>query len=72
MRTSLVTGSVLLALVGSSAARPADSPPLPERLADTGGGSQLITAEAPGTGSTTGRVSGWNLRSGKWVRDGSA
>ncbi|MFJ7943418.1 L,D-transpeptidase [Streptomyces sp. NPDC096354] len=72
MRASLVTGSVLLALVGSSAARPADTPPLPERLADTGGGSQLITAEAPGTRSTTGTVSWWNLKSGKWVRAGSA
>ena len=72
MRTSLVTGSVLLALVGSSAARPADTPPLPERLADTGGGSQLITAEAADTGSTTGTVSWWNLKSGKWVRAGSA
>ncbi|MGW5271881.1 L,D-transpeptidase family protein [Streptomyces sp. NPDC004044] len=72
MRTSLVTGSVLLALAGSPATGPADTPPLPERLADTGGGSQLITAEAPGTGSTTGTVSWWDLQAGKWVRAGSA
>ncbi|MFB6781131.1 L,D-transpeptidase [Streptomyces sp. NPDC056352] len=72
MRISLVIGSVLLALTGSVAARPAATPPLPERMADTGGGTQLITAEAPGTGSTTGTVSWWNMRSGQWVRMGSA
>ncbi|MFE6040433.1 L,D-transpeptidase [Streptomyces sp. NPDC056452] len=71
MRRPLVTVSVLLALA-SLAARPAEPPPLPERLADTGGGSQLITAEAPGTDSTTGTVTWWDRRSGTWVRAGSA
>ena len=71
MRRSLVTVSVLLALA-SLAARPAEPAPLPERLADTGGGSQLITAEAPGTDSTTGTVTWWDRRSGTWVRAGSA
>ncbi|MFD9498433.1 L,D-transpeptidase [Streptomyces sp. NPDC060035] len=71
MRRSLVTMSVLLALA-SLAARPAEPPPLPERLADTGGGSQLITAEAPGTDATTGTVTWWDRRSGKWVEAGSA
>lgn len=64
MRRSLVTFSVLLTLAGSVAARPAAAPPLPQRMADTGGGSQLITAEAPAEGSTTGTVTWWNLRRG--------
>ncbi|MFF5898711.1 L,D-transpeptidase [Streptomyces argenteolus] len=72
MRRFLVTASVLLALAGSLAARPAAPPPLPERLADTGGGTQLVTAEAPGPGSTTGTVTWWDLRPGGWVAAGSA
>lgn len=71
MRRSLVTFSVLLALAGSVAARPAAPPPLPQRMADTGGGTQLITAEAPAEGSTTGTVTWWNLRRGVWVKGGS-
>lgn len=47
-------------------------PPLPGRLADTGGGSQLITAEASATGATTGTVTWWSRRSGQWVAEGSA
>ncbi|CAM5496432.1 L,D-transpeptidase family protein [Streptomyces fumanus] len=46
--------------------------PLPERMADTGGGAQLITAVAPDTGSTTGTVTWWDRRGGSWVRAGSA
>ncbi|MFG2605353.1 L,D-transpeptidase [Streptomyces sp. NPDC048514] len=46
--------------------------PLPARLADTGGGTQLITAEAPATDSTTGTVTWWDLRDGQWVRTGTA
>ncbi|MEE1740763.1 hypothetical protein PUR49_30325 [Streptomyces sp. BE147] len=72
MRGSLVTCGVLLALVGSVAAGPADGPPLPVRLADTGGGSQLITAEAPDAGSTTGTVTWWERRRGRWAAAGSA
>ncbi|MCJ1679566.1 L,D-transpeptidase family protein [Streptomyces sp. APSN-46.1] len=45
--------------------------PLPARLADTGGGSQLITAVAPGPGSTTGRVTWWDRRAGRWYEEGS-
>jgi L,D-peptidoglycan transpeptidase YkuD (ErfK/YbiS/YcfS/YnhG family) len=41
-------------------------------MADTGGGTQLITAVAPGTGSTSGTVTWWDLRNGQWVRAGSA
>ncbi|MFJ2258773.1 L,D-transpeptidase [Streptomyces sp. NPDC087844] len=46
--------------------------PLPERMADTGGGSQLITARAARTSSTTGTVTWWNRRDGRWVQAGSA
>ncbi|MFF4245276.1 L,D-transpeptidase [Streptomyces sp. NPDC001822] len=72
MRGFLVTGSVLLALAGSLGAGPAGPAPLPERMADTGGGSQLITAEAPGTGSTTGTVTWWDRGPGGWTEAGSA
>ncbi|MFL1904337.1 L,D-transpeptidase [Streptomyces tauricus] len=51
---------------------PAGRAPLPERMADTGGGSQLITARAARTSSTTGTVTWWNRRGGHWVRAGSA
>ncbi|WLQ44149.1 hypothetical protein P8A22_32090 [Streptomyces laculatispora] len=72
MRRCLVTGSVLLALAGLTGARPPAAQPLPQRLADTGGGSQLITAEASATGATTGTVTWWSRRSGRWVAAGSA
>ncbi|MEU1087053.1 L,D-transpeptidase family protein [Streptomyces sp. NPDC005892] len=74
MRGSLVALSVLLALAGSVSAAPpsAAGRPLPERLADTGGGRQLIVAEAPDTGSTTGTVTWWELRRGRWARVGTA
>ncbi len=71
---------LLLLAAGSMAAAPpagaaaADRPvPLPHRMADTGGGRQLITAEAPGPGATTGRVTWWDRRrGGRWVAAGSA
>ncbi|QNE78389.1 hypothetical protein F0344_30670 [Streptomyces finlayi] len=72
MRRLLVDGSVLLALLGSLAAGDPGAPPLPERLADTGGGSQLITAEAPSEDSTTGTVTWWERRRGTWTEAGSA
>ncbi|MEV8451915.1 L,D-transpeptidase family protein [Streptomyces sp. NPDC052095] len=72
MRRPMVVLSVLLALAGTVAARPTAGPPLPARLADTGGGGQLITAEAPAGGSITGTVAWWSLRRGTWVREGSA
>ncbi|WP_393055879.1 L,D-transpeptidase [Streptomyces sp. LN549] len=71
MRRLLVTGSVLLALACLLGARP-PAVPLPLRLAGTGGGSQLITAVASGTSSTTGTVTWWSLRAGRWVAAGSA
>ncbi|GAA1415755.1 L,D-transpeptidase family protein [Streptomyces thermospinosisporus] len=59
-----------LSLLALGAARP--SAPLPDRMADTGGGSQLITAVAPKTGSTKGTVTWWDRKSGRWVAAGSA
>ncbi|MFJ2177639.1 L,D-transpeptidase [Streptomyces sp. NPDC087851] len=75
-RAAVVLAAVtLLTLVTGTAAartaRPVDTP-LPERMADTGGGSQLLTAEAPDTGSTTGRLTWWDRRDGRWVAAGSA
>ncbi|MFJ4327267.1 L,D-transpeptidase [Streptomyces tricolor] len=59
-----------LALLGA-APRPGPEP-LPAGMADTGGGSQLIVAQAPDTKATTGTVTWWDLRDGAWVRAGSA
>ncbi|MGW3910307.1 L,D-transpeptidase family protein [Streptomyces sp. NPDC005070] len=64
-----------LASVSLLALAPGGPPPvavLPARLADTGGGSQLLTAEAPRADATTGTLSWWDLRGGRWVRAGSA
>ncbi|GGY10391.1 L,D-transpeptidase family protein [Streptomyces djakartensis] len=51
---------------------PPSSQPLPARMADTGGGTQLITAVAPQAASTTGTVTWWDRRDGRWVKAGSA
>ncbi|ORT59937.1 L,D-transpeptidase family protein [Streptomyces sp. CB03238] len=67
MRLALVLASVLLL----APAAPVDREPLPARMADTGGGTQLITAEAPRARSTTGTVTWWDRRGGRWVRVGS-
>ncbi|WP_328375990.1 hypothetical protein OHB13_05500 [Streptomyces sp. NBC_00440] len=72
MRRFLVAGSVLLAVAGSLAALPAGDGPLPGQLADTGGGSQLITVEAATLHSTTGTLTWWDLRDGTWREAGSA
>ncbi|MFJ6741835.1 L,D-transpeptidase [Streptomyces sp. NPDC091279] len=50
----------------------APTPELPARMADTGGGSQLITAVAADTHATTGTVTWWDLRDGQWRETGSA
>ncbi|MGW3358407.1 L,D-transpeptidase family protein [Streptomyces bungoensis] len=68
---------VVVALVSSSvcvlASAPAPGPaPLPARMADTGGGTQLITAEAPRADATSGTLTWWDKRNGQWVRAGSA
>ncbi|MFF3459323.1 L,D-transpeptidase [Streptomyces sp. NPDC002730] len=74
MRPGLALGSVLLLLAaGTVAAVPGRAATLPERMADTGSGTQLITAEAPSAGSTTGKVTWWDRRrDGRWVTVGSA
>ncbi|MFG3204480.1 L,D-transpeptidase [Streptomyces sp. NPDC048192] len=46
--------------------------PLPARMADTGGGRQLITAQAARTDSTSGTLTWWDLRDGRWVAAGTA
>lgn len=75
MRTALALGAALLALATPAAVAdscPFHSPHLPNRMADTGGGTQLITAEASSTGSTTGTVTWWNKRGPLWVVAGRA
>ncbi|MFJ6796201.1 L,D-transpeptidase [Streptomyces sp. NPDC091268] len=67
MRTALLAGSLIVTTL-----LPQGPPSLPHRLADTGGGSQLITAVAPAAGSTTGRVTWWDRRAGSWFEAGSA
>ncbi|MEU3748819.1 MULTISPECIES: L,D-transpeptidase [Streptomyces] len=69
MRVFLALGAALLSLGAAPAPVP---PPLPARMADTGGGSQLITAEAARTGATTGTLTWWDRRGGRWVKAGSA
>ncbi|GAA3369347.1 L,D-transpeptidase family protein [Streptomyces sannanensis] len=67
--TAVLVGGTVAATPGG----PALPAPLPARMADTGGGRQLITAEAPARGSTTGRVTWWERRpDGRWVAAGSA
>ncbi|MFF3194445.1 L,D-transpeptidase family protein [Streptomyces misionensis] len=73
MRPGAVARLVSACVLGLLGAAPPRGPlPLPERLADTGGGTQLIIAQAPDTGATTGTVTWWDRRGGTWVRAGSA
>lgn len=70
---ALASAAILvLAATGTLGAARSASPPLPDRMADTGGGTQLITARAARTGSTTGTVAWWDRRGGRWVKSGSA
>jgi len=64
--------ALLLAVTGTLGAAPGADTPLPDRMADTGGGTQLITAQAARTGSTTGTVTWWDRRGTRWVKSGSA
>lgn len=67
--------ALLLALCAPApaAARPSDSArPLPARMADTGGGGQLLTARARTPRDTTGTVTWWERRNGRWWRAGWA
>ncbi|MCP3817128.1 hypothetical protein NLX86_02930 [Streptomyces sp. A3M-1-3] len=72
MRNRAVLGSVLFVVAATGAVAPDRAAPLPDRMADTGGGRQLLTAVAPSAGSTTGRLTWWDRRGGRWVRAGSA
>src|SRR3954470_5200520 len=81
MRTALAAGAVasaslllICAVPAASAvsAVSAVSPPLPARMADTGGGTQLITAVAARPGSTTGTDTWWDRRGGRWAKAGTA
>ncbi|MEU0072727.1 L,D-transpeptidase family protein [Streptomyces sp. NPDC006332] len=66
--------SLVFASLFAVGAAPGGNPaaPLPARMADTGGGSQLITAVAPGAGSSSGTVTWWSRRGGRWVKAGAA
>ncbi|MET7680824.1 L,D-transpeptidase family protein [Streptomyces sp. NPDC005423] len=65
---ALVSACLLVA-----GAAPGDGgPPAPARLADTGGGDQLLLAEAARPAATSGTLSWWERRNGTWVRAGSA
>ncbi|MEV0321314.1 L,D-transpeptidase [Streptomyces sp. NPDC050658] len=73
LRAAALVSAALLATAGTVPAAPgAPARPLPDRMADTGGGSQLITARAARTGSTTGTVTWWDRSGGKWTKAGSA
>ncbi|MDC0767717.1 L,D-transpeptidase family protein [Streptomyces sp. HD] len=72
MRPGVVALASASLLVLAVAPGGGPSQPLPARMADTGGGTQLITAVAPGTGSTSGTVTWWDRVDGRWVRAGSA
>ncbi|MGY5138093.1 hypothetical protein ACWGJW_37900, partial [Streptomyces nigrescens] len=54
------------------AVSPAPRIPLPAAMADTGGGTQLLTARARTTGATTGTVRWWQRHNGRWRQVGSA
>ncbi|MFF8728575.1 L,D-transpeptidase [Streptomyces sp. NPDC015171] len=73
MRPGVVLALVSASVLALPGAAPAPGPaPRPAELADTGGGGQLILAQAPGTEATEGTVSWWDLRDGQWVQAGSA
>ncbi|MDR3032186.1 MAG: hypothetical protein LBV78_03605 [Kitasatospora sp.] len=72
MRPGVVALALASLLVLGAAPGAADRAPLPERMADTGGGTQLITAEAPRPDATSGTVTWWDRREGHWSRTGSA
>ncbi|MDR6977259.1 L,D-peptidoglycan transpeptidase YkuD (ErfK/YbiS/YcfS/YnhG family) [Streptomyces sp. 3330] len=73
MRPRVVATALVCASLGLLGAAPGTgaAPPLPARMADTGGGTQLITAVAPRAGSTTGTLTWWDLRDGRWTQAGS-
>jgi L,D-peptidoglycan transpeptidase YkuD (ErfK/YbiS/YcfS/YnhG family) len=73
MLPGVVPALVSAAVLALPGAAPAPGPePSPAGMADTGGGSQLILAQAPDTTATDGTVSWWDLRDGRWTQAGSA
>ncbi|MDT7843984.1 L,D-transpeptidase family protein [Streptomyces justiciae] len=66
--TALASASLLVL----GAAPGGGQPPLPARMADTGGGTQLITAVTAKASATSGTVTWWELSNGRWVKAGSA
>ncbi|WP_338485767.1 L,D-transpeptidase family protein [Streptomyces sp. SCSIO 75703] len=69
---ALLAATALLAPAGAAPAAGAPAATLPERMADTGGGTQLLTAVAPDLGSTSGTLTWWERRDGRWVAAGTA
>ncbi|MGW0561581.1 hypothetical protein ACWDZ4_13380 [Streptomyces sp. NPDC003016] len=69
---TFVRAGVALTAVLLAPAPDDSGPPLPDRPADTGGGSQPISAVTPRTGATTGTLPRWDRRGGKWVAADSA
>ncbi|MFD7938362.1 L,D-transpeptidase [Streptomyces sp. NPDC059755] len=73
MRPRVVATALVCASLGLLGAAPGTgaAPPLPARMADTGGGTQLITAVAPRAGATSGTLTWWDRMNGRWVPAGS-
>ncbi|MGW1539714.1 L,D-transpeptidase family protein [Streptomyces sp. NPDC002309] len=72
MRPAAVAAVSVLLCAALLGAAPAEGDALPDRMADTGGGSQLVTAVAPQADATTGTVTWWDRVDGRWVAAGSA
>lgn len=72
MRPAAAALAVLVSAPLLIGAAPAPWDSLPDRMADTGGGTQLITAVAARADSTTGTLTWWDLKDGRWVEAGSA
>ncbi|MGW3244525.1 L,D-transpeptidase family protein [Streptomyces sp. NPDC001070] len=71
LRAALTRLAVPAVVAGTAAAGPWPPPSLPDRMADTGVGTQLITAVAAAPDATTGTLSWWDRRDGRWVLAGS-
>ncbi|GAA3307862.1 L,D-transpeptidase family protein [Streptomyces cinereospinus] len=72
MRPAVAAAPAVLLCASLLGAAPAEGDALPDRMADPGPGRQLITAVAPTAAATTGTVTWWDRRDGRWVRAGSA
>ncbi|MDX6356427.1 MAG: hypothetical protein QOF98_3330 [Streptomyces sp.] len=69
--TAAAAVTAALAL-GAGGAQGLSVPPLPAAMADTGGGTQLITASAPTLASTTGTLDWWQKSGSGWKKAGTA